>query len=459
MTASSDFLGNPVSEADAEALAAVDEFVAGFIGYETRAGNVVRAAKARPEHGLLNLYAGVLFMLLESPEGPGLARPFLDLARAAGLNERERRTAAFLAAWIGGDIPAAQALGEAIAADWPRDLVMVKLSQYLAFTRGDFPRMLRIALAALPAAADEPRIHGMAAFGYEQCHLLADAERSARRALEMRRAEPWAQHALAHVMLTQGRIDEGARFLEDASATWDGLNSFMVTHNWWHLGLFYLSQGRGEAVLRAYDDHCWRGDRDYSQDQVGAVSLLARAELAGIDVGDRWDELAERIAARGVESSSRSWRCSTSTPSAAPAGSKPRPCWRRSGDSRRRRPSSPGPPGPTSARLPRRGSSPISAASPRRRSASSAAPCRGWRRSAAATPSATSSSRSGWAPWSRTAAGARPSRRWSGGGRSIPTASRSTGCWRAPTRRWTCPPRRRRPALGPRRPRRGIRPP
>ncbi|HXQ16973.1 MAG TPA: tetratricopeptide repeat protein [Caulobacteraceae bacterium] len=300
MTDGSDFLGNPVSGA-AEALVAVDEFVGGFIAYETRAANVVKAAAARPGHGLLNLYAGVLFMLLESPQGPVRARPFLDRALAASLNERERRTADFLAAWIRGDIPAASALGEAVARDWPRDLAMVKLCQYLAFNRGDFAGMLRIALQALPAAEDVAQMHGMAAFGYEECHLLADAERAARHALEMRRAEPWAQHALAHVMITQGRIDEGARFLEHASETWDGLNSFMATHNWWHLCLFYLSQGRAEAVLRAFDAHCWAGDKDYSQDQVGAVSLLARAELAGIDVGDRWGEVAERIAARGID--------------------------------------------------------------------------------------------------------------------------------------------------------------
>ena len=57
----------------------------------------------------------------------------------------------------------------------------------------------------------------------------------------MRRKEPWAQHALAHVLLTRGRIDEGARFLEQAADTWTELNSFMVTHLWWHLTLFYLS--------------------------------------------------------------------------------------------------------------------------------------------------------------------------------------------------------------------------
>ena len=303
MTASlvADFLGNPVSGADADARAAVDEFVAGFIGYEARAANVVKAAVARPGHGLLNLYAGVLFMLLESPQGAPRARPFLDKALAADLNERERRTADFLASWVGGDIPVTMALGEAIVRDWPRDLTMVKLSQYLAFNRGEAAPMLRIGLMALPAAEDVAEMHGMVAFAYEECHLLAEGERAARRALELRGREPWAQHALAHVMIAEGRIDEGARFLEGAADGWVGLNSFMVTHNWWHLCLFYLSQGRGEAVLRAFDDHCWAGDKDYSQDQVGAVSLLARAELAGIDVGGRWGEVAERISARGVD--------------------------------------------------------------------------------------------------------------------------------------------------------------
>ena len=97
----------------------------------------------------------------------------------------------------------------------------------------------------------------MAAFAYEQCHLLEEAELAARTALEMRRKEPWAQHALAHVLLTRGRIDEGARLLESFRDTWTGLNSFMLTHLWWHLALFYLSQGRAAAVLEIYDRECW----------------------------------------------------------------------------------------------------------------------------------------------------------------------------------------------------------
>ena len=161
--------------------------------------------------------------------------------------------------------------------------------------------MLRIALRAAPANADVPYMHGMTAFAYEQCHLLKEAESEARTALAMRRKEPWAQHALAHVLLTRGQIDEGARFLEQMKDTWTGLNSFMVTHLWWHLALFYLSQGRDQKVLQLYDRHCWGVAKDYSQDQIGAVSLLARLEIAGVDVGDRWQELGRYLAFRATD--------------------------------------------------------------------------------------------------------------------------------------------------------------
>jgi tetratricopeptide (TPR) repeat protein len=298
-----DFLGNPVSVATDASLAAVNDFVDGFLAYETRAAGVLAAADADPASALLNAYAGMLWLLLESPEGPVRAAPYLARAQAAraGAHPREQAIVDFLAAWFEDDIPVALEVADRILAAWPRDLLILKLRQYHDFNRGDFPAMLRAASSVAEANADVAYLHGMLAFAYEQCHLLDEAEASAWRALALKRKEPWAQHALAHVMLTQGRIDEGAAFLEGARDTWTGLNSFMDTHLWWHLALFYLSQGRFADALDAYDQHCWTQEKDYSQDQVGAVSLLARLELAGVDVGDRWIDVAEHLARRGED--------------------------------------------------------------------------------------------------------------------------------------------------------------
>ncbi|KRA64973.1 hypothetical protein ASD79_18720 [Caulobacter sp. Root655] len=298
-----DFLGNPVSVTTDAALAAVNDFVDGFLAYETRAANVLAAAGADPESALLNAYAGVLWLLLESPEGPGRAAPYLARARAARVraHPREQAVVDFATAWAEDNIPQALEIADQVLAAWPRDLLILKLRQYHDFNRGDFPAMLRAAASVAEANADVAYWHGMLAFAYEQCHLLDEAEASARRALELKRKEPWAQHALAHVMLTQGRIDEGAAFLEGVRDTWTGLNSFMDTHLWWHLALFHLSQGRFDDALDAYDQHCWTQEKDYSQDQVGAVSLLARLELAGVEVGDRWTDVAEHLAKRGED--------------------------------------------------------------------------------------------------------------------------------------------------------------
>lgn len=298
---STDRLGNPISERDPQVIGGIDDFIQGFLAYQVQAVTLLGFIDEHPESCLANTYAGFLWMFLEAPEAPEKAAPYRDRALAAAGTARERANAQVLAAWVAGDIPRVIALCEEIARDHPRDLVVIKLAQYHLFNLGDAAGMLRLALHALPEGEAAPYVHGMIAFGYEQCHLMAEAEAAARRALQIEPSDPWAHHALAHVMLTQGRIDEGIAFLEEVAPMWEGLNSFMHTHNWWHLALFYISRDRQADALRVYDQHVWACEKDYSQDQVGAVSLLARLEFAGIDVGARWQEVATRIAARGAD--------------------------------------------------------------------------------------------------------------------------------------------------------------
>jgi hypothetical protein len=295
-----DFLGNPITSAREDTVRAIDDFVSGYLAYETRAEHIVAAADADPDCCLANTYAGMLWMFLETPDAASHAAKYLTAAERAARQAtlREQLNVAMLAAWSAGDIVRATQICDEISDRFQRDLVAVKTHQYFEFNRGNFPEMLRVALKVLDANQDIAYMHGMTAFAFEQCHLLPEAETAARAALALESKEPWAQHALAHVMLTRGHIDDGARFLESVRDTWVGLNSFMLTHLWWHLALFYLSQGRHAAILDIYDRRCWAVAKNYSQDQIGAVSLLARMEISGIEVGDRWRDLAEHLASR-----------------------------------------------------------------------------------------------------------------------------------------------------------------
>src|SRR6202140_3431260 len=157
-----DILGNPVTAMRERTLRAVDDFVEGFLAYETRAEGILAAAEVFPECCIANVYAGYLWMFLEAPD--------------AALHASQYLAAAALRAWAADDLPEAVRLCDLVSDEFPRDLVVVKIHQYFEFNRGNSPEMLRVALKVSPVNADLAYLHGMSAFAYEQCHLLDEAE-------------------------------------------------------------------------------------------------------------------------------------------------------------------------------------------------------------------------------------------------------------------------------------------
>jgi hypothetical protein len=69
--------------------------------------------------------------------------------------------------------------------------------------------------------------------------------------------------------------------------------SFFAVHNWWHLALFHLGLGETDEVLRLFDGPIYGVRSDMAFDMVDAAALLWRLELRGVDVGDRWNVLAD----------------------------------------------------------------------------------------------------------------------------------------------------------------------
>jgi tetratricopeptide (TPR) repeat protein len=295
--------GLAVSTDRPETIAAIDTFVATALAYGTNYQPIIEAAEADPGCVMAASLAASLMMWMEAGQSPALARPYLDRCRA-GLKQAEAREALWFQAteaWVAGDIAAAFAVLERITEGWPRDVFAMKLAQYHYFNLGWPEKMLAVCQKVLPANKENGYLYGCLAFGLEQTHNLRGAEAAGRKAVEINRADPWAHHAVAHVMEMQGRIAEGVAWMEGLSDTWDGCNSFMLGHNWWHTALFHLDFGDARRVRQIHDEFVWGLDKTYSQDQASSASLLWRMELRGIDVGNRWADLADHVAGRTGE--------------------------------------------------------------------------------------------------------------------------------------------------------------
>jgi hypothetical protein len=101
---------------------------------------------------------------------------------------------------------------------------------------------------------------------------------------------------VVHVMEMQGRSQEGADWLSARTEDWSAGNG-LAFHNWWHLALYNLDLGRPEQALEIYDRQIRPRPSRIAYENVDASAMLWRLALRGVDVGDRWQPLADDWAA------------------------------------------------------------------------------------------------------------------------------------------------------------------
>jgi hypothetical protein len=135
----------------------------------------------------------------------------------------------------------------------------------------------------------------MAAFGLEECGDFARAEAFGREATAIEPGDGWAVHAVAHVCEMQGRAADGAKWLNDGAHAWAPDNGFAY-HNWWHLALFALDAEDHAAALDLYDTKVRPAQSAVLLEMIDASALLWRLRLKGVNVGARFDELAQNWA-------------------------------------------------------------------------------------------------------------------------------------------------------------------
>ena len=294
--------GLTVSTDAPDAIAAIEMFEREILSYGQGARVIFDAVQADPACGLAQAMAACTHLFRATRQGIEDAQPFLAAARA-GRNDtaRERLFIAAAQAWCEERVEDASLLLKALLEGEPGDLFSTKLLQFHQLSRGDVAGMRATSAGALAVRPVDPRVLGMHAFALDQCGDRRGAERAARQALALA-ADPWAHHALAHVMDAEGRYAEGRAWMHGHAEAWGRCSSFLYTHNWWHAALFHIEAGDPAGALALYDERVWTMRKDYCQDQINAVALLARLELAGVDVGDRWLEIAGHVALKRRDS-------------------------------------------------------------------------------------------------------------------------------------------------------------
>jgi tetratricopeptide (TPR) repeat protein len=212
-----DARGLDVSANDPAAVAAADDFAARLLRLDQGVEGILEAAKRWPDTPIIQLYAAAFWLYGQTDGVRETAAAHLRACEVLAMNRRERALHRALALWHGNDnLYAVEAL-EAITAEWPGDLFTAKLAEFLYYVLGQQymgPRFRAHIRRLEPAHAEDPDFLAMAAFASELCGDYGEAEARAERALGIAARNPWAQHALSHVLIRQGRVREGLARLE-----------------------------------------------------------------------------------------------------------------------------------------------------------------------------------------------------------------------------------------------------
>jgi len=218
-------------------------------------------------------------------------------ALAGQANARERGHIKALRCWVDGDFHGAVQHWEEVLVHFPFDLFALELVHLTDVLLGDVAGQ-RDSVARVFALWDESVpgyefVLGFYSFGLEECRDFSHAEELGRRALALRPGHPYVIHAIAHVMEMKGRQSGGIWFMNNRQKDW--ADSHFRNHLWWHLSLFHLDLGQTGKVLEIYDTHLRSsGGQGDKYEELDASALLWRLNLMGVDVGERWSDLADK---------------------------------------------------------------------------------------------------------------------------------------------------------------------
>lgn len=250
-----------------------------------------------PDFAMAYIVKAYLLGVATEPEATAEASALVRQLKGMSLTRQEQSHVTALQHLVDGNWTRAALVLDRHNMEHPFDLVALQAGHLIDFYRAN-GRNLRDRIArVLPQWSEKipgySIVLGMYAFGLEENGDYSRAEAIGRQAVDMQPLDCWAHHAVAHVMEMQGRAEDGIGWMVSRHHHWAGDDNFFKVHNFWHQCLFYLDLEQPHKAIALYDRWIRNGRSTVALDLVDASALLWRLNLLGVDVGDRWVELAE----------------------------------------------------------------------------------------------------------------------------------------------------------------------
>ncbi len=296
-----DICQSPVSLETSDAVSSWNEMVLAFLAHGTATPTHLAAVlSAEPQFAMGHAARGLFSLMMGRAELVQTARDAHRDASAAlregGSTSRDMLWVNALQHWLDGHPSGAIAAMEEVLRLHPSDTLSAKVSHAIRFILGDATGMRQSVERVLDAHGPDHLCRGYVlgchAFTLEETGEYEAAEIAGRQGLLLAPDDAWGLHAVAHVYDMTARPDKGIDLIESHTSAWDHCNNFRY-HVWWHKALLHLDRGELEVALGLYDAKIRADKTDDYRDISNATSLLVRLELEGMDVGGRWDELAD----------------------------------------------------------------------------------------------------------------------------------------------------------------------
>ena len=301
--------GNAVTAGDASTVDRYEAALDSLLTYRSSIEELWEATVA-DEPDFAMGHVGRAYLRCTSSEGPYAAdardNVLGNIGDPSRLTDREQRHVAAATRYASGDLAGASEELALLTVDHPRDVLALLVGHQLDFFTGDAMNLRdRVGRAIGAWSADEPRsgyVRGMLSFGLEECGLYPQAEEAGLDAIDRDPRDVWGHHAVVHTYEMLGRVEDGLAFVEKRRREWSDDDNLFIVHNTWHEGLYHLDLGNLDRVLELYDSTIHTKESGpVALDYVDSSAMLWRLHLDGIDVGDRWDAIADAWAAMDTE--------------------------------------------------------------------------------------------------------------------------------------------------------------